>query len=116
MTLDEFNQRIVQEEYHFLEWCLAEGVWDRVGKVSPKSALAFAEATILDLSDEATKERIRSDPTGAASFVSMVQQDIADRKTRMLLAARMPSKDLTLFYAMCSIVVDAAARDPDRFR
>lgn len=117
MTLHEFDRRMIHEEQQFLALCLEFGVWDRLaeGRVLPTLAPAFAEALILDLSVEATRARIESDPAGAAAVCEVVQALIHDRKTRPLLAAAMPRENLTPFYVMSSLVLDVPKPELEEF-
>jgi hypothetical protein len=117
MTIHEFDRRMVQEEKQFLEMCIAAGVWDRLeaGRVSPILARAFAERLILDLSVEATRARIQSDPAGAAAVAEVVQALIHDRRNRMHIAASIPTEKLTPFYVMGAIVADLKAGELEEF-
>jgi hypothetical protein len=116
MTLEEFDRRMIEEEQKFLEMALAEGIWDKIqGKIRPTCAAAFAEALILDLSSEATKDRIHADPAGAAAVLEVVQARIGTRSTRPVLAARLPSANLTPFYVMSSLVLDVPYEDFEEF-
>ncbi len=117
MTLQQFDGRMIEEEQQFLEMCLEFRVWDKLegGQVLPTRAISFAEALILDLSREATKARIQSDPAGAAAVCEVVQARIHDRNTRPVLAAAMPCKNLTPFYVMSSLVLDVPPEELEAF-
>lgn len=117
MTLQEFDQRMIQEEQQFLGICLDFGVWDKLheGRISPTLARAFAEGLILDLSVENARARMRSDPAGAAAVAEVVQALIHDRKSRPHLAATMPSENMTPFYVMSSLVLDVSQEELETF-
>lgn len=112
MTPAEFFERHLQERHRFLRLCREENVWARAETATETAARAFAQGLILDLTEAQARARMRLDPTGAASVAAVVAALVRDRKTRPLLAERLPSEELTPFYLLSALVLDATGDAP----
>jgi hypothetical protein len=113
MTTQQFYDRLILERTRFLTICQQVGVWREVERDKPRLAPAFAEGLILDMSEAQARLRIRSDPEGAAAVVELVANLLDEQTNKDTLAAGMPSENLTPFYLLSSLVIDAAHQDWD---
>lgn len=114
VTLKEFGERLFLERLAFLLLCAEVNISEDVKTISPRLAPLFAEKLILDLSEDQARARIRSNPKGAAAFALHVEDLVHALKTQTTLASRTPSRDLTPFYLLSSLVIDAKREAPQQ--
>jgi hypothetical protein len=110
MNRQQFYDRLVKERTVFLTLCQEEGVWEVAG-YAYKLAPAFAERLILDMTEAQARNSIRAARPAAAAFSELVADILAAHPTKDSLAARIPSDNLTPFYLLCSLVLDAWQQD-----
>src|SRR5437899_353888 len=113
MNAKEFKARFGKEECDFLKLCAAEGVSFKVEISNPRLGPPFAEKLILCPDLASAQRLIHSDMDGAEGLIELAQNLVDVEQSWPFLSEKMPKGDLTPFYVISALAIDAFERDKD---